>query len=193
VTSALAVPILDTAPKSLPVLAFSATIPAVSDYRVIFVCMGNICRSPMAELVFRQQLAQAGLADLVLVDSAGTGDWHVGDPADRRARAALERRGYPTDHAAKQFEPAWFAERELVIALDRDNLRELKRLAPTREDAESVRLLREFDAAAESVDVPDPYYGDAAGFDDVLDQIELSCAGLLQHLALELDAPSLPA
>jgi len=147
----------------------------------------------MAELVFRQQLAQSGLADTVVVDSAGTGDWHVGDPADRRARAALERRGYPTDHTAKQFQPAWFAERDLVVALDRDNLQQLKKVAPTRADGAAIRLLREFDVAAEAVDVPDPYYGDAAGFDDVLDLIELSCAGLVEHLQTELRQPELHA
>ena len=180
----------DTLRESLPAPAFGATMPAVSPYRVIFVCMGNICRSPMAELVFRQQLELAGLAGQVVADSAGTGDWHIGDPADRRARAALERRGYPTEHRARQFETTWFAERELVIALDRDNARQLKRLAPTREISDAVRLLRQFDTNAEAVDIPDPYYGDAAGFDEALDQIEPSCAGLLEHLAIELKAPA---
>jgi len=168
-------------------------MPAVSAYRVIFVCMGNICRSPMAELVFRHQLAREQMADLVIVDSAGTGDWHAGDPADRRARSALERRGYPSGHQAKQFRSDWFTQRDLVVALDRDNVRDLRRLAPTKSAADAIRLLREFDSAAEAVDVPDPYYGDAAGFDEVLTQIETSCAGLLQHLRNEVAAPRQPA
>ncbi len=160
----------------------------VSTYRVIFVCMGNICRSPMAEVVLRHQLTGRGLANLVTVDSAGTGGWHVGDPADRRARAALERRGYTSAHSARQFDPVWFADHDLVLALDDENLRDLKRLAPTRDQAAAVRRLREFDPDAEAVDVPDPYYGGAAGFDEVLDQIEAACAGLVDHLADTLNA-----
>lgn len=160
---------------------------------MIFVCMGNICRSPMAEAVLRSQLTEAHMSGTVIVDSAGTGDWHVGDPADRRARAALAERGYPLDHRARQFEPAWFDERDLVVALDRDNVSQLKRMATRREDAADVRLLREFDPSAEGVDVPDPYYGGADGFVEVLDQIELACAGLVQHLSLKVGVPRLPA
>ena len=166
----------------------TATMRRVSTYRVIFVCMGNICRSPMAEVVLRHQLAGRGLADLVTVDSAGTGGWHIGDPADRRARAALEKRGYASAHSARQFDPLWFADRDLVLALDHENLRDLKRLAPTRDQASAVRRLREFDPDAEAVDVADPYYGDAQGFEEVLDQIESACAGLVDHLAHTLDA-----
>ena len=160
----------------------------VSAFRVIFVCMGNICRSPMAEMVLRKQLRETGMQDTVLVDSAGTGDWHVGDPADRRARNALELRGYPYDHQARQFDPAWFFERDLIIALDRENLHDLKRLAPTPSHASAIRLLREFDASAEAVDVPDPYYGAAAGFDEVLDQIEHSCAGVVDYVGNQLQS-----
>ncbi len=165
-----------------PTAEIGATIRVVS-YRVIFVCMGNICRSPMAELVFREQIRSAGLAEVVTVDSAGTGGWHAGDPADRRARAALARRGYPTDHVARQFEATWFDERDLVVALDRENVQSLRRLAPSREQAAAIRLLKEFDPLAESVDVPDPYYGDSSGFDDVLTEIEQACDGLLDYVA----------
>lgn len=147
----------------------------------MFVCMGNICRSPMAALVLRHQLAQAGMADVV-VASAGTGGWHVGDPADRRAQAALRRRGYPTEHRAQQFRAEWFHEYQLVVAMDRDNQRDLKRLAPTRAHGDAVRLLLEFDPLAEGLDVPDPYYGGADEFDGVLTQIESACRGLTTHL-----------
>jgi protein-tyrosine phosphatase len=160
------------------------------DFRVIFVCMGNICRSPMAEIVFRKQVAEAGFDELVVVDSAGTGGWHVGEPADRRARDSLARRGYPTEHTARQFEAPWFAERDLVVALDRDNVRSLRRLAPDRTAAEGVRLLKQFDPLAESVDVADPYYGDSSGFDEVLLEIEQACHGLLDHLSSSLDLPA---
>jgi low molecular weight protein-tyrosine phosphatase len=157
------------------------TIARVPLNSVIFVCMGNICRSPMAALVFQHQLAQAGLDD-VTVASAGTGSWHVGDPADRRAQAALRRRGYPTEHQAQQFRPEWFDTYDLVVAMDRDNQRDLRRLAPTRPQGDAVRLMLEFDPMAEGLDVPDPYYGGADEFDGVLAQIESACRGLLSHL-----------
>lgn len=159
-------------------------------YRVIFVCMGNICRSPMAEIVFREHLRAAGLDDVIIVDSAGTGGWHVGEPADRRARAALERQGYPSEHVARQFEIPWFHERDLVVALDRDNVRTLRRMAPDRSSAHAIPLLKEFDPLAESVDVADPYYGDSGGFDDALAEIEQACHALLSHLTTTLDLES---
>jgi len=143
--------------------------------------MGNICRSPMAASVMRHELETVGLHD-VTVSSAGTGNWHVGDPADRRAQAALARRGYRTEHAARQFEPTWFHDYDLVVAMDRDNLRDLRRLAPARAYADTIRLMLEFDPDAEALDVPDPYYGAATDFDQVLDQLEPACRGLVLHL-----------
>ena len=151
-------------------------------YRVMFVCMGNICRSPMAEAVFRHDLREAGLDSSVVVDSAGTGSWHVGDPADRRAMAVLADHGYLLDHSAKQFHPSMFAERDLVVALDSDNLRDLRHLAPDQTTAQCIRLLREFDRDADSLDVPDPYYGGREGFAEVLRTIEAACSGLLDHV-----------
>jgi low molecular weight protein-tyrosine phosphatase len=148
---------------------------------VIFVCMGNICRSPMAALVLRHHLERAGV-DRVTVASAGTGGWHVGDPADRRAQAALRRRGYPTEHLAQQFRPEWFDTFDLVVAMDRENQSDLRRLAPTRAQGDAVRLMLAFDPSAEGLDVPDPYYGGADEFDGVLTQIESACRGLLTHL-----------
>jgi len=155
--------------------------------RVIFVCMGNICRSPMAEAVLRHELEQAGL-DHVSVHSAGTGSWHVGDPIDRRAGAALDRSGYATDHVARQFEPSWFDEYHLVVALDRDNQRDLRRMAPTRLHADNIKLLLEFDPDAEELDVPDPYYGASSDFDDVLRQIEQACRSMVPTLQLDAAA-----
>lgn len=135
----------------------------------------------MAAAVLRHQLEAAGVPD-VQVHSAGTGGWHVGDPADRRARAALERRGYPTEHAAQQFQREWFDDYQLIIAMDSENVRDLQRLAPTREHGKQVRLMLEFDPSAESLDVPDPYYGSASDFDLVLTQIEDACKGLVATL-----------
>src|SRR5690606_20569156 len=99
-------------------------------YRICVVCLGNICRSPMAEKILITDLARAGLADLVQVDSAGTGDWHVGADMDRRAASTLRKYGYPTGHVARQFSPAWFAERDPILATATDSLAEPARLAP---------------------------------------------------------------
>src|SRR5690348_10932852 len=117
---------------------------APSPYRVCFVCTGNICRSPMAESVFRAYAEEAGLDGLVEVDSAGTGPWHEGDGADRRAISVLTAHDYEQNHIARQFQAAWFSSLDLVIALDSGHLRELRALAPTPEDAAKVRLLRSY-------------------------------------------------
>ncbi len=158
--------------------------------RVCFVCSGNICRSPSAEVVLSELVAQAGLTSEIEVDSAGTGDWHAGDDMDPRSRATLERHGYgPGAHRAKQFTAADFADRDLVVALDRGHLRHLTELARRSADPEaalgSLVLLRSYDPAAvasDDLDVPDPYYGGPDGFDDVLAQIERACRGLLASL-----------
>ncbi|MET7291781.1 low molecular weight protein-tyrosine-phosphatase [Streptomyces griseoloalbus] len=149
-------------------------------YRVCFVCTGNICRSPMAESVFRARVAKAGLDGLVEVDSAGTGGWHEGEGADPRTVTVLRENGYDADHTARQFDPSWFARLDLVIALDSGHLRALRRLAPTERDADKVRLLRSYDPAADDdLDVPDPYYGGADGFDECLEMVEAASTGLL--------------
>ncbi|MET8247381.1 low molecular weight protein-tyrosine-phosphatase [Streptomyces sp. NPDC005202] len=149
-------------------------------FRVCFVCTGNICRSPMAESVFRARVEEAGLDDLIEVDSAGTGGWHEGDGADPRTVAVLEEHGYEIDHTARQFQPSWFARLDLVIALDSGHLRALRRLAPTEQDAAKVRLLRSYDpAAGPDLDVPDPYYGGMDGFEECLEMVEAASTGLL--------------
>jgi protein-tyrosine phosphatase len=145
--------------------------------------MGNICRSPTAEGVMRRLLEDEGLADRVELESAGTGDWHVGLPPDERATLAARRRGITLSGAAQQVRPADFRRFDLLIAMDRSNLRELLALAPDEEAAEKVRLLREFDPAASGdLDVPDPYYGGDRGFETVLDMVEAACRGLLDEL-----------
>jgi low molecular weight protein-tyrosine phosphatase len=163
-------------------------------YRVCFVCTGNICRSPMAEAVFRRYVDKAGLAGLVEVDSAGLGGWHVGENADRRALAVLRAQGYSCDHRARRFEVAWFDTRDLVVALDGGHLRRLRRLAPDEAAAGRIRLLRSFDPASAGsggsrdsggtdLDVPDPYYGSGAEFEHCLALVEAACLGLLDHVA----------
>ncbi|WP_406210282.1 low molecular weight protein-tyrosine-phosphatase [Streptomyces decoyicus] len=166
-------------------------------FRICFVCTGNICRSPMAESVLRARLAEDGLDGLVEVDSAGTGGWHEGDGADPRTVAVLRAGGYETAHTARQFHASWFAHLDLVIALDSGHLRELSSLAPTAQDAAKIRLLRSYAAdmadtgptpeprrasghgLAGDLDVPDPYYGDFAGFEECLDMVETASDGLL--------------
>ncbi|MEV7281847.1 low molecular weight protein-tyrosine-phosphatase [Streptomyces sp. NPDC093111] len=157
-------------------------------YRVCFVCTGNICRSPMAEHVFRARVAEAGLADAVVVDSAGTGGWHEGDAADPRTVAVLEEHGYGSAHAARQFRTSWFPALDLVIALDEGHLRALRQLAPTPEDAAKIRLLRSYDpGAGAELDVPDPYYGDREGFEECLDMVEAASEGLLAAVRDEVE------
>lgn len=156
-------------------------------YRVCFVCSGNICRSPSAEVVLRRLLAEAGLGRDVSIDSAGLGAWHVGAAADARTVAALRLRGYDADgHCARQFRATDFAERDLVVALDSGHERDLLALAPSDADRDKVRMLRSYDpeAAGETgdLDVPDPYYGGEAGFEHVLDLVESACRGLLAEV-----------
>ncbi len=173
-------------------------------YRVCFVCLGNICRSPMAEAVLRAELDQAGLAGLVEVDSAGTGDWLVGGPMDRRARAELARRGHDgSAHRARQFEPSWFGHRDLVLALDRANLADLREMAPDAEAAgPRLRLLRSFDPAlaGQAADedphqgqVPDPYGGSPEDYAAAFDLVQVAVRGLAGQLAGLLEVPAEPA
>ncbi len=158
--------------------------------RVCFVCSGNICRSPTAEVVLNGLAADAGVG--LEVDSAGTGDWHAGEDMDRRSRQTLVAAGYdPPLHRAKQFTAADFATRDLVIALDSTHLSHLRRLALRADDPDaalaSIVLLRDFDPTADEDDrdVADPYYGGRRGFEDVLDQIRRASAGLLAQVCSE--------
>jgi len=153
-------------------------------FRVVFVCTGNICRSPMAEVVFRWFADSVGLGDRVVSTSAGTGDWHVGEPADPRTTEALARRGYDgTRHRARQFSSGDFARNDLVIALDRSHERNLRAWAQSETDSDKVVLLRAFDATGnDPLDVPDPYYAGTEAFDDVLGMIESACRALFRQL-----------
>lgn len=151
--------------------------------RICFVCLGNICRSPTAEGVMRALVTEAGLAGTIVIDSAGTGSWHIGEQPDPRTREAAARRGIELEHLARQFTRADFDRFDLVLAMDRANLEVLERLAGAR-TRPAVRLLRSFDPTApEGAEVPDPYYaGGRAGFEEVLDQCERACAGLLAYV-----------
>lgn len=156
-------------------------------YRVTFVCTGNICRSPMAEHIFRRHAEDEGLD--VEVDSSGTGHWHVGESADERTVAALRRAGYASSHRARQFEPTWFDRYDLIVALDRGHRTDLLAMARTDEARGKVRLLREFDPGARDPDVADPYYGRDSGFEEVREQIEAAVPGLADHVRRALKNP----
>lgn len=168
-------------------------MPADGRFRICFVCSGNICRSPMAEIVLRGLAAEAGLEHALEVDSAGVGDWHIGERMDRRALAVLARAGLDgSEHRARQFDPRWFLRRDLVIALDRSHLRTLRSWATNELERDRVQLLRHFDPDAATLsppdlDIPDPYYDGLPAFVDVLDLIRLSCTALLERVRSDLD------
>ena len=152
-------------------------------YRIAVVCLGNICRSPIAEVVLSERLERAGLAGRVSVASAGTGDWHVGNPMDRRAAAVLTAHGYDASrHRAQQFDASWLDESDLILAMDQSNQEEIGRIAPG--DPDRVRMFRDFDPRAgdHDRDVPDPYYGGEEGFDTVLAVVERTAAGIVRAL-----------
>lgn len=159
--------------------------PAAAPTRVLFVCLGNICRSPAAEGVFLHQLAAAGLEDRFVVDSAGTGGWHVGKPADSRMRAAASRRGIHLPSRARQLERADLTRFDHILTMDAANLAAVRSLAAALGDGAKlariepmVRHCRQHQVS----EVPDPYYGGADGFEHVLDLLEDACDGLLANL-----------
>jgi protein-tyrosine phosphatase len=154
--------------------------------RICFVCLGNICRSPTAEGVFRHLVENAGLADCVTIDSAGTGGYHVGEKSDSRTRAAARRRGYEIDHRAWQFTEKDFSRFDLVLAMDGSNLSRLEAMVRGGV-ARDVRLFRSFDpTAGRDAEVPDPWYGGDEGFEEVLDQCERAAEGLLAYVKTQL-------
>ena len=158
-------------------------------YRVCLVCLGNICRSPMAETVLRAALADAGLSDQIVVDSAGTGDWHIGQPMDAGARAALTRRGYDgSAHRARQIQPSWLAQRNLVLAMDERNLADLRRMAGVR-DGDRIQLFGQVGGLSEAGDgqIPDPWGKNAAEFGHVLDLLSEAAPIIAGRLARLLE------
>jgi protein-tyrosine phosphatase len=153
----------------------------VETTRVLFVCLGNICRSPTAEAVFAKRVRDEGVAHLFEIDSAGTGDWHVGELAHPRTRETADRRSTPITHRARTVRLEDFERFDLLVAMDRSNVTNLHRLAGSDEHRAKVRLFREFDPeAGAGHEVPDPYY--TGQFDEVFDICERAAAGLLSHL-----------
>jgi protein-tyrosine phosphatase len=163
----------------------SARVRAGTTTRLLFVCLGNICRSPTAEGVMRGLIEREGLRESIELDSAGTGAWHLGSAPDERASAVARGRGVVLEGSARRVVPEDFERFDLVIAMDAENMRELRRLAPGEQERAKVRLLREFDPASAGggeLDVPDPYYGAAGGFEEVFDLVQAACEGLLEQI-----------
>jgi protein-tyrosine phosphatase len=146
--------------------------------RILFVCLGNICRSPTAEGVMRRLVREEGLEDRIEIDSAGTGGWHVGAPPDARATETARRRGTTLEGAARRFDPSEDFDRfDLIVAMDAENRRDLEAMAPDGEARAKIRMFLAGDR-----DVPDPYYGGDDGFDEVLDLVEEAARDLLDEL-----------
>jgi protein-tyrosine phosphatase len=155
---------------------------------VLFVCLGNICRSPLAEGVFRHLLDQEGLSDRFRVDSAGTDSWHVGESPDVRSVRTASAHGIRLGGHARQTRPEDFRRFDYIVAMDRSNLAELQRYRDGVGGEASLYLLREFDPeGGPGAEVPDPYYGGPTGFEDVFAMVERSCRGLLHHILEEED------
>lgn len=152
-------------------------------YRVAMVCLGNICRSPVADVVFSERVAEAGLADRVEVLSAGTAEWHIGKPMDPRSAQTLTEAGYDaTRHRAQQFQAAWHDEVDLILVMDNANLADVNALNESAE-RNRVRLFRDFDPDFPGGEVPDPYYGGEEGFGEVLSMVERTSAHLVELVA----------
>lgn len=162
-------------------------------YRIITVCTGNICRSPMAELMLTRAFAEAGMAEDVAIDSAGTTDWEVGRPIDERAATKLSELGIESHlHRARRFEPEWYRERDLILALDLEHYSNLRKNAPDDDARDRIHLLREFDPSTTDTDLDqlgiyDPWYGDASDFDATWRLVDGAVTGVVRYVAHELD------
>lgn len=154
--------------------------------RILFVCLGNICRSPAAEGIFLHLICQQGLADKFFVDSAGTGGWHAGSPPDHRMLAAAERRGIHLPSLARKIQPSDLRDFDMIITMDSRNTSAVQSMAakcPGELNLPSVELITTYARNFQELDIPDPYYGGPRGFEYVLDLLEDSCGGLLESLA----------
>lgn len=151
-------------------------------YRVLFVCMGNICRSPAAEIVFRKLVEGENLDDRIRIDSAGTIGYHAGNPPDHRMSATLESRGYEITGTSRRIKRSDLEDFDLILVADNDNLQDVNHLDAENRHRHKIKLLTEFCVEKSASHVPDPYYGGSSGFEEVADLVEDACTGLLDHL-----------
>lgn len=152
------------------------------DFHLLFVCLGNICRSPAAEGVMQRLVNEAGLAGRIRIDSAGTAGWHTGKRADPRMRSAAGARGTELSSLARQVREGDFSDFDLILVMDRSNLADIRSFAREGALMNKVRLFCEFCTEHDAEEVPDPYYGGAEGFEKVLDLLEDGCTGVLAHI-----------
>lgn len=151
--------------------------------KILFVCLGNICRSPSAEAVFNGVIKKAGMQKQFEVDSAGTSGWHSGDPADRRMQSHAIKRGYNLTSLSRKFNPHTdFDYFDYIIGMDDENMRNLRNMASSKDDLQKLYKMTSFSKSYDYDEVPDPYYGGAAGFELVLDLLEDACEGLLEKI-----------
>ena len=151
-------------------------------FRLLFVCLGNICRSPAAEGVMRSLVEAEGLGERIAIRSAGTGGWHVGKLPDQRMRSAAQKRSYDLSSRARQVSTEDLRDYDLVLVMDQQNLRDVRSYDPQSQFTAKVRLFCEFCSKHQEAEVPDPYYGGEQGFELVLDLLEDGCRGVLQHI-----------
>lgn len=153
---------------------------------ICFVCLGNICRSPLAEGVFQDLVIQAGLEERILIHSAGTGGWHVDSPPDTRMKATAQARDIHLQSRAQQFQPGDFKRFDLVLAMDRSNKSSLESMGSPAQAEQKLRLFRSFDPKnGGDLDVPDPYYGGGSGFDHVFEIVHRTCPNILNFVRQE--------
>ncbi|AFY79197.1 MAG: low molecular weight phosphotyrosine protein phosphatase [Hydrococcus sp. C42_A2020_068] len=152
-------------------------------YRLLFVCLGNICRSPAAENIMNYLIERAGLSEEIICDSAGTSSYHIGSPPDRRMAEAAALRGISMKGKARQFQIADFEKFDLILAMDRENYWDILALDPQKQHSDKVKLICEFATRHQAKEVPDPYYGGREGFEKVFNLLLDACEGLLNHVS----------
>ncbi|QDZ40886.1 low molecular weight phosphotyrosine protein phosphatase [Euhalothece natronophila Z-M001] len=154
-------------------------------YKLLFVCLGNICRSPSAENIMRYLVEQEGLSDQIICDSAGTADYHIGEPPDSRMKAAAKARGIQLIGKGRQFYPSDFEKYDLILAMDRDNYWDLISLDPKKQYRDKIKMMCDYAKNYRDKEVPDPYYGGPEGFNHVIDLLLDACSGLLEEIKVE--------
>lgn len=156
-------------------------------YKIVFVCLGNICRSPTAEGVFQHLVNERGLHPYFYIDSAGTSAWHIGEPANSKSRQMANKHGVKLNSRARKFEPADLEEFDLILAMDRENLQNIRQLDTQNRFSDKIKLMRDYDPQPGDDEVPDPYYGGMDGFQHVFDVVYRSCAALLDELEEQIE------